>query len=80
MNNSLCKYKNIFGEPNKGLHAYRIFDIAIIDVLATILVAMILAYYTKYSFVGILILLFLLGIVMHRVFCVKTTIDKWLFS
>ena len=26
-----CKYKNIFGEPNTGLHEYRILDIAIVD-------------------------------------------------
>ena len=28
---SLCKYKNIFGEENTGVHQYRIFDIAIIE-------------------------------------------------
>ena len=32
----LCDYKNILGEPNKGLHKYRIFNIAIVDVLLTI--------------------------------------------
>jgi hypothetical protein len=26
-----CKYKNIFGEEGKGVHSYRIFNIAIVD-------------------------------------------------
>ena len=33
---TLCKYANIFGAPNTGSHKYRIFNIAIIDVIATI--------------------------------------------
>jgi hypothetical protein len=33
----LCQYKNIFGEVNKGVHSYRIFNIAIVDVLLTII-------------------------------------------
>jgi len=32
-----------------------------------------------YNFLYILIGLFLLGIVAHRVFCVRTTVDKVLF-
>ena len=28
-----CKYKNIFGKVDKGIHAYRICNIAIVDVL-----------------------------------------------
>jgi len=73
----LCKYNNIFGEVGKGVHSYRIFDIAIIDVVLTIIVAYII--YTinpKYSFLTILLCLFILGIIFHRIFCVKTTIDK----
>jgi hypothetical protein len=31
----LCKYKNMFGIPNKGLHSYRIFNIAIVDLTLT---------------------------------------------
>lgn len=33
----LSKYKDIFGKPMTGLHKYRIFDIAVVDVAATIL-------------------------------------------
>jgi hypothetical protein len=75
-----CKYKNIFGEVSKGIHSYRLFNIAVVDVIATIIIAYIIyLYYPKYNFWLILGLLFLLGIICHRVFCVRTTIDKLLF-
>ncbi len=76
---SLCKYKDILGEPGKGAHSYRIFNIAIVDVILTILVALLISYFFKFNFWYTLIILFLLGIVMHRLFCVRTTIDKLLF-
>ena len=77
---SLCKYKNIFGEPGKGVHSYRIFNIAVVDVIATILLAVIVSSALKISFVKTLIFLFILGIFLHRLFCVKTTIDKLIFE
>ena len=76
---SLCKYKNMLGEPNKGIHSYRLFGVAIADVIMTIIAAAIIAYFRKQSFISVLLFLFLLGIVLHRIFCVRTTIDKMLF-
>jgi hypothetical protein len=76
---NLCKYKDILGTPNQGVHSYRIFNIAIVDVLLTILVAYILSVVTKYKFIYTLIFMFILGIISHRIFCVRTTIDKLLF-
>jgi hypothetical protein len=75
----LCKYKDILGKPNKGVHSYRIFNIAIVDVLLTILAAYILSIFTKYKFIYTLIGMFILGIISHRIFCVRTTVDKLLF-
>ena len=86
---SLCKYKNIFGEVNSGLHSIRIFDIAIFDVLSTLLVAV--AFYQfiiidwlkmndKIKLWMVIIFFFALGILLHRLFCVKTTVDKFLFG
>ena len=77
---SFCKYKNIFGEPNTGLHSYRIFDIAVVDAVSTIILAVILSYFLKIKFLIVLFALFILGIVMHHLFCVRTTIDKLLFK
>ena len=76
----LCKYKNILGVPGQGPHSYRIFNIAIVDVILTIILAYILSYIFKISFVKTSIILFILGILLHRVFCVRTTIDKLLFN
>ena len=77
----LCKYKNIFGEVGKGAHSYRIFNIALVDVILTILLAIIIhLFIPKYKFIYILISLFILGIILHRIFCVRTTIDKFLFE
>ena len=77
-----CKYKDALGEPKKGLHSYRVFDIAVVDVLFTFLLAKFIQYYLleEWDFLLILVCCFALGIILHRVFCVKTTIDKLLFS
>ena len=77
----LCKYKDIFGKVGEGAHSYRIFNIAIVDVLLTILLGIIIhAFNPKWSLLYILIALFILGIVAHRIFCVRTTIDRLLFE
>ena len=77
---TLCQYKNIFGEPDTGVHRYKIFGIAIVDTLLTILAAAILSYLFKWNFWWVLIILFALGIVAHRLFCVRTTVDRLLFK
>jgi len=77
----LCQYKNIFGKVNEGLHSYRIFNIAIIDVLLTILLSFIIyLFIPKFNFIYILLAIFIIGIISHRLFCVSTTIDKLLFG
>lgn len=76
---SLCKYKNALGIPDKGIHSYRLFGIAIFDVIMTIILAFLISYFFKISFFYTLIFLFILGIILHRLFCVRTTIDKLLF-
>jgi hypothetical protein len=76
---NLCKYKDILGKPNQGVHSYRIFNISIVDVLLTIIAAYILSVVTKYKLIYTLLFMFILGIISHRIFCVRTTIDKLLF-
>lgn len=75
---SLCKYKNMFGEPNKGVHSYRLFGVAIVDVVMTIIGAYIISLITGYKFSYVLVFLFILGIILHKIFCVNTTINKLL--
>lgn len=77
---SLCKYKNIFGIPGQDLHSYRLFNIAIVDMGLTIIFAYIVSFFFKFKFIYTLIIFLTIGIVMHRLFCVRTTIDKFLFN
>ena len=82
----LCKYKNIFGEVGTGLHSIRVFNIAIFDVLSTILVGIVInivleQYFNIYIRLWVLLIfLFAVGIFLHRLLCVRTTVDKFLFS
>jgi hypothetical protein len=86
---SLCKYKNIFGEPNTGAHKKRIFNIAIVDAGVTIIVAVIIYFIiikfkphlagTK-TLLYVILGFFIFGIIIHRMFCVRTTVDKLIFG
>ena len=76
----LCKYKHLFGEPNAGLRKYRIFDIAISDTIIVIICAWLIAWFFKWPFLPTLLGIFILGIFVHRAFCVRTGLDKILFS
>ena len=73
---SLCKYKNILGEPGKGIHSIRLFNISIIDVLLTFVLAWILNIFIKTNYFVVLVFCFCLGIILHKLFCVDTTIGK----
>ena len=75
----LCRYKTIFGIPNKGIHSYRFLNLAIMDIIMTIIVGYMISYILNISLIYVLILLFIMGIILHRIFCVRTTIDKLLF-
>jgi len=77
---NLCKYKDSLGKPNEGMHSYRLFNIAIMDLILTILAALIISCIFKFNFYYVLIIILLSGIFFHRLFCVKTTIDKLLFE
>lgn len=86
---SLCRYRNALGIPGQGVHRPRVFGMAKNDVVMTFLAAFVFAaliispfhHFGSYihMFFIMAITLFGLGIILHRIFCVKTTVDKWLF-
>jgi len=76
---NLCPYKNIFGAVGTGPHSYRLFNIAVVDVVATLIGAWLLSYSLDVPFWWMATFLFLLGIFLHRAFCVRTTVDQILF-
>lgn len=75
-----AKYKDIFGKPGTGAHSYRVLNIAVVDVVFTILGAILIWWFSGYPLYWVLFALFILGIVAHRLFCVNTTINKLIFG
>ena len=77
--NSLCPFRNIFGQPRQGSHSYRIFDFAIVDILGTfILVFLIWLLLGKKHFFVILLVIFIIAELLHYMFCVETKVMKLL--
>ena len=75
----LCKYKNLFGEPNSGIRKYRIFNIALFDTLIVVIIGIFISRFLNYPLWMVLLILFVTGIIAHRLFCVRTGVDKLLF-
>ena len=75
----LCKYKDLFGKPNAGLRKYRLFDITLFDVAVVVIIGYLISWFFKWNLWYTLGGLFLLGIFAHRIFCVRTGVDKMLF-
>jgi hypothetical protein len=77
-----CKYKDFFGKPKQGFHRVRYLNIALFDIFATFILAKFIQFYflKEQQFILILFFTFILGILLHRLFCVRTTVDKLLFG
>ncbi len=73
---TLDKY---FGVPNVGIHSNRIFNIAYVDVIQTIIGGIFVAWLMNWNYLKTIVGMFILGIIIHRMFCVRTTLDKFLF-
>ena len=81
----LTKYKNIFGKPNEGFHSIRIFNIAILDVIGTLLFALLFSFiiYKNLFFRNVLnvfLILFIIAEIFHYIFGVQTTVIKYFFN
>jgi hypothetical protein len=76
----LSAYKDIFGAPRTGAHSYRFMGFAIVDTVLTVLAALLLAWFFRWSFVYTLLTLFIVGILLHNLFSVRTTVDGLVFG
>lgn len=74
-----CRYKDLLGKPGEGLHTYRFMGVAIVDVLMTIAAGVALWAILDWPFVATTLVLFTGGIILHRLLCVRTTVDRTLF-
>jgi hypothetical protein len=79
---SLCKYADMFGAPRTGVHSYRVLDVAVVDYVLTVVAALAVQHYLLPDWNRYLVILMfqLMGIVAHRVFCVKTKFDEAIFG
>jgi hypothetical protein len=73
---NLCSYRNVFGAPKEGVHSLRFLNLAVVDVVCTLIAAYIISYFSNFSFLWSSIILFALGIFFHHIFCVDTTVAK----
>jgi hypothetical protein len=75
-----CQYKYIFGVPGEGVHSYRFLGTPMVDYIGTIILAMITTKITKIPLVLTTIGMFILGILLHMIFCLRTGTEVWLFG
>jgi hypothetical protein len=71
---------DLLGKPGTGIHSIRVLNFAIMDILFTVILAYVISKMLKKDFKIILIICFISGIVLHRIFGVRTTIDHILFD
>ena len=77
-----CKYKDILGKPKTGLHSYRVFNVAIVDVLFTVLLAKFVHYYILEPILPMIIMIILVGLMklMLIIWCLsqaEVAVFKW---
>ena len=71
-----CPYANALGVPGQGVHATRLFGLAVYDVIATILVAAVTTWITGIPFYKTLLGWFVIGEVLHYMFGTQTAFLK----
>jgi hypothetical protein len=77
----LEKYKDLLGKAGSvdGLRKYRIIGISLLDVTTVMFVCYFISKAIGYSYWITLVILFVIGIIVHRIFGVRTAVDKFLF-
>ena len=72
-------FDKTIGVPNVGIHSYRIFNIAYMDVIVVLISAILIAWAMKWSYIKTIIGVFIFGVIVHRMFCVRSAVDKFIF-
>ena len=77
-----CPWKDIFGAPRTGAHAWRLGDVAVVDTALTFVLAFALQkiFFKNFSFLKILVVTFIVGEILHWAFCVDTKVIQMLNS
>ena len=77
---TLCAYSTLFGAPAHGIHSLRIFNTPIADYGLSILLAFSITWKTKMPLELSTILVLVVGIIFHYMFCVQTNTMKYISS
>ena len=80
-----CKYRDALGKVGEGAHSYRFLDIAIVDVVLTLLLALVTQLFLRAMFkienvpLWLIFLVWLIvAEILHYIFCVETTFIKFM--
>jgi hypothetical protein len=76
----MSEFKDIFGAPGTGVHSHRTFGLATVDLFGTVAIAAGISWYYDYSFLLVLVILLVLGIILHYLFRVDTAFNVLLFG
>jgi hypothetical protein len=77
---SLAQYRDIFGKPGEGAHAWRVCGLAAVDVLLTVLLALFVSMASGKSLMSCFVAMMLLAVVCHLAFHVNTRLNMTLFG
>ena len=75
-----CQYKNIFGQPGQGFHNHFGTPVAIGDLVATMGIAYFISRRYKYPYLKTFAGTMLVAITVHKMFCVDTALNNFLFG
>ena len=68
--------KNYFGKPNEGIHSYRIFGLAAVDVAMTLGASYLISQQLNTNFYKTSAVVFAAGIAAHHYVGVETELNK----
>jgi hypothetical protein len=77
---AFCEHRHAAGKPGAGFHAARIplIDLVLFDVLGTVLIAWLVAHWLDVSVPYTVVGAFVLGTILHLLFCVETPVTRWI--
>ena len=76
----LCKYRHIFGKEGEGVHSIRLFNIAVVDLVLTVIGSYFISMYFDVSFWPVLLVVLVISVLVHKLFCVDTTFTRFIFG
>lgn len=80
----MCKHAEILGEPLKGLHSVRFppgpQGFAVVDIILTAGAAYLLSRAFHWSFVLVFLILIVVAVGAHELFCVPTRLNALIFN